>query len=126
MVSLFLLLLSVSFDDCFYLLLGVHIRLQEKLLNKANQPCRPDQEFLGSFAAVVGADWSSLAVSLSLGRSVIEEVKRVGEEGLSPRDHAHRMLKMWAAREDATYGQLCTALKAIPLFQYSKEQSDSE
>ena len=84
---------------------------------EANQSCRPDPEFLESFADVVGADWSSLAVSLSLEGSVMEEVRRGQGEG-PPRDHAHRLLKGWASQEDATYGQLCTALKAIPLFQY--------
>ena len=85
---------------------------------EANQSCQPDLEFLESFAAVVGADWPSLAVSLSLESSVMEEVRRGQEEGLSPRDHAHKMLKRWASQEDATYGRLFTALKAIPLFQY--------
>ena len=70
--------------------------------------------FLESFAGVVGSKWPSLAASLSLSGDEMEEVRM--EEG-SPQDRALQMLKKWCSREDATYGQLCQALKTISLFQ---------
>ena len=79
---------------------------------------KPDVEFLGIFASVVGSKWPSLATTLSLSESEIKEVKG---EGSSQQDHTLQMLKKWAscnAREDATYGQLCQRLKTISLFQY--------
>ena len=65
-------------------------------------------EFLGAFSGVVGFKWPFLGATLSLSESEIEEVKR---EGLSQQDHTLQMLKKWASREDATYGQLCQRLK---------------
>ena len=70
--------------------------------------------FLESFAGVVVSKWPSLAAFLSLSGDEIEEVRR--EEG-SHQDLALQMLKKWCSREDATYGQLCQALKTISLFQ---------
>ena len=70
--------------------------------------------FLESLAGVVGPKWPSLAASLSLSGDEMEEVRR--EEG-SHQDRALQMLKKWCSREDATYGQLCQALKTISLFQ---------
>ena len=72
-------------------------------------------EFLGAFAGVVGSKWPSLVTTLSLSESEIKEVKR---EGLSQQDHALQMVKKWASREDATYGQLCQRLKTTS-FKYS-------
>ena len=69
--------------------------------------------FLESLAGVVGSKWPSLAASLSLSGDEMEEVRR--EEG-SHQDLALQMLKKWYSREDATYGQLCQALKTISLF----------
>jgi len=86
-------------------------------LNHANHTLKPGREFLESFAGVVGSNWPSLATSLSLSGSEIEEVKKRGE-GQAPQDHALHMLKIWVSKGDATYGQLCQTLKTIPLFQY--------
>ena len=70
---------------------------------------KPDTEFLQSFAARVGSNWPSLAASLSLSKRAIEEVK-------THKDCALNMMKKWAAKEDATYGQLYQKLLAISLF----------
>ena len=88
----------------------VHIKLQEKLLAPQYRDLKPDEDFLSSFAGVVGCKWPSLAASLSLS----EEVRK---EESSQRDQALQMLKLWAARDGATYGQLCQTLKTISLFQ---------
>ena len=90
------------------------MELQEKLLEPQNHGLKPDEEFLGAFAGVVGSKWPSLATTLSLSESEIKEVKG---EGLSHQDHALQMLSKWTSREDATYGQLCQRLKTISLFQ---------
>ena len=92
---------------------GVAIQLQEKLLEPQNHGLKPDVEFLGAFAGVVGSKWPSLATTLSLTESEI----KVKGEGPSQQDHALQMLKKWASSEDATYGQLCQRLKTISLFQ---------
>ena len=94
--------------SCVIILTGVAIKLQEKLLERQNRDLKPDVEFLGAFAGVVGSKWPSLATTLSLSESEIKEVKR---EGPTQQDHALQMLKKWASREDATYGQLCHSLK---------------
>ena len=88
--------------------------MQEKLLEPQNHDLKPDVEFLDVFAGVVGSKWPSLATTLSLSES---EIKVMGE-GLSQRNHAFKMLNIWASREDATYGQLCQRLQKISLFQY--------
>ena len=41
------------------------------------------------------------------------EFYQLKEEGVSQEDHAFRMLKKWALREDATYGQLYQTLKTV-------------
>lgn len=46
-----------------------------KLLMKRNRSLKPDVEFLESFSVVVGSKWPSLAVSLSLNESEVEEAK---------------------------------------------------
>ena len=107
--------------NTFLFSLGNVIQLQEQLLREANRSRRISSEFLESFATLVGADWPSLAFALSLTRDEVEEMKTKWEE-LALKEHAQRMLEKWSTREDATYGQLCTTLTAIPLLQYCKEQ----
>ena len=94
-----------------------HVDLQKKLLDKHNHNLKPDEEFLQSFANVVGSKWPSLASSLSLSGDEIASVKG---EGLTEQNCTFKMLKKWSAKEDATYGQLYLILKTIPLFQHSK------
>lgn len=96
---------------------GSHILLQEKLLNPENASLKPEEDFLKSFADVVGVKWASL---LSLTSDEIEEVKKK-EEGFSQQDMCFHMLKKWAAKEDSTYSQLLQKLKTISLFQYAKQ-----
>ena len=97
---------------CLYI--DLHTQLQKMLLAKKTRDVQPDVEFLESFAGVVGSLWPSLAVSLCLSESEIEEVKQL------PQQHqALRMLQMWVSREDATYGQLYQRLKTVSLFQYT-------
>ena len=74
---------------------------------------QPDEDFLGLFAGVVGSNWLSLAASLSLSESEIEEVRG---EGHSQQDCALKMLKKWVSKPDATYGQLYQTLRARSLF----------
>ena len=94
------------------------MQLQEKILDKDNHSHKPDEEFLQSFADVVGSKWPSLATSLSLSASAIEEVR---EEGSSEQHHvlALKMLRRWVLRKDATYGQLYQALATPSLFLFS-------
>ena len=96
---------------------ATHVDLQKKLLDQQNHHLKPDEEFLQSFAKVVGSKWPSLASSLSLSG---DEIANVKEEGLTQQDCALKMLKKWSAKEDATYGQLYLILKTIPLFQHGK------
>ena len=79
-----------------------------------------DAHFLEHLAGLEGIHWESLASVLSLTSTEIEEVKRRSEGSQSQRDPALLILKMWATRDDATYGQLCQKLKTIALFQYGK------
>ena len=103
--------LSTVQSLCLYI--DLHTQLQKMLLAKETCDLQPDVEFLESFAGVVGSLWPSLAVSLCLSESEIEEVKQL------PQQHqALRMLQMWVSREDATYGQLYQRLKTVSLFQY--------
>ena len=97
------------------LFVAVHVDLQKKLLDKQIHGIKPDEEFLRSFADVVGSKWPSLASSLSLSEDEIVNVKK---EGLTQQDCALKMLKKWSAKEDTTYGQLYQVLKTIPLFQH--------
>ena len=86
-------------------------------------------EFMEAFAGVVGSKWPSLAASLSLTEDEIEEVRKVwfsqpdqsAQEGvkveeLPPQGYALLMLKKWASRKDATYGQLQQTLNSSLLF----------
>ena len=98
---------------------GLHVQLQRTLLNSEKQETTPEEKFLELFAGVVESAWPSLASVLSLTSAEIEELKRKREE--SPRDLALQMLRQWASREDATYGQLCQRLKTISLFQHGQQ-----
>ena len=73
---------------------------------------------------MVESKWPSLASILSLTGSEINEVKREGkgEEELSEQDCALLMLRKWASKEGATYGQLSQGLRTITLFHYAKDQ----
>ena len=98
---------------------GDHIKVQKKLLDSECHAQRPEEEFLESFAGMVGSKWSSLASLLSLTSDEVEEVRR-GEEGFTQKDHALLMLKKWTSKKEATYGQLYNKLKTIPLFNLCK------
>ena len=76
---------------------------------------KPDEEFLHSLSGVVGSRWPSLAVPLMLSEEEIEGLKK--KAGHSQEASAFQMLKIWASREEATYGKLCRKLKTISLFQ---------
>ena len=97
---------------------GVHIKLQEKLLDKNIRTLKPDEAFLKSFAQVLGSTWPSLATSLSLSASEVEKMKKELKH-LSEDEQALHMLKQWASGEHATYSDLLLRLKTIPLFHYS-------
>ena len=99
----------------FFLTVGLHIQLQEKLLGEENEALKPDEEFLHSLSVLVGSRWPSLAVSLALSEGDIEGLK--GKVGVSQQELALHMLKIWTLKENATYGQLCRKLKTISLFQ---------
>ena len=101
---------------CFFA--APHTYQQKKLLDQQNHHLKPDEEFLQSFAEVVGSKWPSLALSLSLSK---EEIANVKEEGLTQQDCALKILKKWSAKEDTTYGQLYQVLKTIPLFQHGNQ-----
>ena len=92
---------------------GAHVQLQEKLLGQETRDLKPDEEFLHLLSGVVGSRWPSLAVSLSLSEGEIEGLK--GKVGVSQQELALQMLRIWASREEATYGQLCHKLKTISL-----------
>ena len=93
---------------------GVHVQLQEKLLSQDNFSVKPDEEFLKLFAGVVGCQWPSLAVSLSLRE---EEIAEVRKRDLSEQGHAFKMLHKWVStKENATYGHLRHKLTTLSLF----------
>lgn len=98
-------------------LAGLHIQLQEKMLNQETQALKPDLEFLRSLSGEVGSRWPSLAVSLSLSKGEIVGLKE--KVGLSQQELALQMLTIWVAREESTYGQLYRKLRTISLFQHS-------
>ena len=97
---------------------GTAVQLQEKLLepDAAKNALKPDLEFLDLFSGVVGRQWPSLAASLSLSETEMQEVKERGE-GLSDKDRALQMLRKWVSCEDTTYSKLCQNLKNVSLFQ---------
>ena len=108
-----------SRDLFAYAISGAHVELEKTLLSSEKQSLKPEAEFLELFAGVVESKWPSLASVLSLTSEEMEKVKRKGEE-LPQRDQALQMLRLWASRDDATYGQLCQRLKTISLFQYGQ------
>ena len=97
--------------------IGTAIQLQELLLDRDSHDLKPDDRFLKLFAEVVGSKWPSLALILSLPSSKIMDVKREGES--LPNNCAFLMLQEWAAKKDATFGQLYQKLRANSLFQHS-------
>ena len=117
MVSLNEFCLLNFIDQSLLFCTGLHIELQEKMLNQETEAQKPDVEFLCSLSGVVGSRWPSLAVSLPLSKEEIEELK--GKVGLSQQQIALQMLRVWSSRKEATYGQLYHKLKTIALFQHS-------
>ena len=98
---------------CILVSTGEQVQLQEKLLNQDMSTLKPDFPFLELLADVVDSNRLSLASALSL-TSEMEEVEKEREE-LPHKSNALIMLEKWAARGDATYGQLCQRLKNIAL-----------
>lgn len=95
---------------------GDILDIQEKLLELQYSDQKPNDDFLQSFAGVVGNRWPTLASLLSLTLRDIQEIKT--EREMSSRaDHPLHMLRRWASNEEATYGQLCERLKTVSLFQ---------
>ena len=94
---------------------GVPIQLQRTLLDPENQSLRPDEQFLELLAGVVKSECPSLVSILSLTSTEMEEVEK-NRKQLSQSELSLQMLKKWATREEATYGQLCQKLKTISLF----------
>ena len=76
-----------------------------------------DDEYLQLLSGEVGSRWPSLATSLSLSAKEIMELKDM--VGLSEHELALQMLRTWALKENATYGQLCRKLNTISLFQHT-------
>ena len=79
------------------------------------QSLRPDEQFLELLAGVVRSECQSLASILSLTSNEMEEVEK-NRKQLSQSELSLQMLKKWATREEATYGQLCHKLRTIALF----------
>lgn len=71
---------------------------------------KPDEEFLTSFAGVLGSKWAALAAALSLSE---EETKECRVKVASGEKRAVLVLEKWASADDATYGQLCKALQTF-------------
>ncbi len=92
----------------------IDVPLQEKIL-KSNSSLRPDEDFLQSFAAIIGSRWQCLAFPLSLTSEDIVSIKRE-TRGAEPTRQALVMLQKWAARETATYGQLREKLRTLSVF----------
>ena len=87
----------------------IDVPLQAKIL-RSNSSIRPDVNFLQSFAAIIGSRWWCLAFPLSLTSEGIVSIRRE-TKGAEPTRQALVMLKKWAARETATYGQLRERLR---------------
>ncbi len=92
----------------------IDVPLQEKIL-KSNSSLRPDEDFLQSFAAIIGSRWQCLAFPLSLTSEDIVSIKRE-TRGAEPTRQALVMLQKWAARDTATYGQLREKLCTLSVF----------
>ena len=91
------------------------VPLQDEILNEMNTHCRPDSNFLQSFAAIIGSRWQCLASPLSLTSEDIVSIKRE-TRGAEPTRQALAMLQKWAASETATYGQLRERLCTLSVF----------
>ena len=95
--------------------IGKLVKIQEKLIEKPD--CKPDDDFLESFASVVGGHWSSLATLLSISSSDIKEINTKREEG-GHEMQALQVLRKWQqSSPEATYGQLYQKLQTISIFQ---------
>ncbi len=92
----------------------IDVTLQEKFL-KMNSSLRPDEDILQSFAAIIGSRWQCFASPLSLTSEDIVSIKRETREA-EPTRQALVMLRKWAARETATYGQLRDVLRTLSVF----------
>ena len=88
--------------------------VQKKIL-ESNSSVRPDEDFLQSFAAIIGSRWQCLAFPLSLTSEDIVSIKRE-TRGAEPTKQALVMLQKWAAKEMATYGQLRERLRTLSVF----------
>ena len=94
---------------------GVSIQLQGTLLDPEKQSLRPDEQFLELLAGMVRSECPSLTSILSVTSYEMEEVEK-NRKQLSQSELSLQMLKKWATREEATYGQLCHKLRTIALF----------
>ena len=83
-------------------------------MDPEKQRLRPDEQFLELLAGAVKSECPSLVSILSLTSAEMEEAKK--NRKLSRSELSLQMLKKWATREEATYGQLCQKLKTISLF----------
>ena len=88
--------------------------MQRTLLDPEKQSLRPDEQFLELLAGVVKSECPSLVSILSLTSNEMKEVKK--NQKVSQSELSLLVLKKWATREEATYGQLCQKLKTISLF----------
>ncbi|XP_064398139.1 uncharacterized protein LOC135344779 [Halichondria panicea] len=91
-----------------------NVPLQKKILEK-DSSLRPNEDFLQSFADVIGSRWQCLAFPLSLTSEDIVSIKRE-TRGAEPTRQALIVLQKWAARETATYGQLRERLRTLSVF----------
>ena len=85
------------------------VEIQKKLTETDLAHCKPDDDFLESFADMVGGLWCSLATLLSISPCDIEEIH-------SGREKALQVLKKWQLSPEATYGQLKQKLQTISIF----------
>lgn len=94
------------------------IQLQKTLLTPENHKLKPGEQFLELLAGAVGPKWRSLSSVLSLTSSEMEEAKKK-ETQLSQFEFTLQMLRIWARREEATYGYLRHKLKIVTLFEHA-------
>ena len=93
------------------------ITLQEKMLSADYQDLKPEEEFLVSFAGMLGSKWASLAAALSLSEEEVEECRR---DGSCKEKQAYLALHKWALRDGATCKQLCRRLQTFEFVTFSK------
>ena len=97
-----------------YMNAGEVISIQEKLIDPQYSSHEPEDDFLQTFAVIVGSEWPHLASLLSIStRDIMDELK--GRERLSQTDQALYMLQKWKSKEEATYGVLCERLRTVLL-----------